>query len=403
MKKMNYIKSMIAAALLLLVWLPAQAQFAGEDKTVLKVPNNSQEVTIGLAPEKDGYCYQWVGPNIVGDSTTAKIKVNPRSPKEDYFVKRISDCDGVEYDKVTVKLVDTISLISVKPKRCYNDGDTIKREHFEIVTLPEGYESMVTVTPIIAHHPTTEENPEWLQAVNFRLEYNNHTSHKSTKVNVINETKPLTITFTPEFQNFEKNVRKAEEILDIAMQFKQGLLALSKGSPVDISCDPSWNTTVALPTFSCYCCEGKKINTFNIVSWGVSGSIGCEAAVPIPALSCPVPCAKTGLFGIIGFSGGLSLGPTYIVWRDKCSYVEIPGSLSVEIHGGVRAQALDKNFLSLSAAFYGTAIREFSWKLGEPFQLGDIKLKWGISGEVKVFTGLTVPFDVLIGEVILNK
>ena len=85
MKKMNYIKSMIAAALLLLVWLPAQAQFAGEDKTVLKVPNNSQEVTIGQDSEKDGYCYQWVGPHIVGDSNKAKIKVNPRFPKEDYL------------------------------------------------------------------------------------------------------------------------------------------------------------------------------------------------------------------------------------------------------------------------------------------------------------------------------
>ena len=159
MRKMKYIKSMIAAALLLLVWLPAQAQFAGENKTVLKAPDNSQEVIIGQDPEKDGYCYQWVGPHIVGDSTTAKIKVNPRSPKEDYFVKRISDCDGVEYGKVTVKLVDTISIVSVKPTRCYNDGDTIKREHFEIVTLPEGYESMVIVTPIIANHPTTEENP----------------------------------------------------------------------------------------------------------------------------------------------------------------------------------------------------------------------------------------------------
>ena len=398
---MRYIQTIVVSALLLVVWLPSQAQFAGEDKTVLKVPNNSQEVTIGQDSEKDGYCYQWVGPHIVGDSNKAKIKVNPRFPKEDYFVKRISDCDGVEYDKVTVKLVDTISIVSVKPTRCYNTGDTIKLEHFEIVTNPPGYESMATFAPNIANN--FSGNTEWSQTVNFRLEYNNHTSQKGTKVNVINETKPLTITFTPEFQNFEKNVRKAEEILDIAMQFKQGLLALSKGSPVDISCDPSWNTTVALPTFSCYCCEGKKINTFNIVSWGVSGSIGCEAAVPIPALSCPVPCAKTGLFGIIGFSGGLSLGPTYIVWRDKCSYVEIPGSLSVEIHGGVRAQALDKNFLSLSAAFYGTAIREFSWKLGEPFQLEDIKLKWGISGEVKVFTGLTVPFDVLIGEVILNK
>ena len=72
MRKMRYIQTIVVSALLLVVWLPSQAQFAGEDKTVLKVPNNSQEVTIGEAPEKDGYCYQWTGPNIVGDSTTAK-------------------------------------------------------------------------------------------------------------------------------------------------------------------------------------------------------------------------------------------------------------------------------------------------------------------------------------------
>ncbi|MBQ3733774.1 MAG: hypothetical protein II859_07425 [Bacteroidales bacterium] len=403
MRKMRYIQTIVVSALLLVVWLPSQAQFAGEDKTVLKVPNNSQEVTIGEAPEKDGYCYQWTGPNIVGDSTTAKIKVNPRFPKEDYFVKRISDCDGVEYDKVTVKLVDTISIVSVKPTRCYNDGDTIKREHFEIVTLPEGYESMVTVSPIIAHHPTTEQNPEWIQSVNFRLEYNNHTSHKSAKVSVINDSKPLNISFNPDFLEFEKDIKEAEEVLDLALKIKEGiLLPLSKGFPIEIGCDPSFNISAAIPTFSCYCCEGKRVNTFNLPGWGFSGSIGCEAAIPIPALSCPIPCAKTGLFLTIGFSGGLSLGPTYIVWRGKCSYVEIPGELTVEIHGGARVQALDKDFLSLTAQLGGVASREFSWKLGKPFDIGHAKLQCTLSGEIVATSLIKVPFNVVLGEVVLE-
>lgn len=397
---MKHIQSIIVSALLLAVWLPAHAQFAGPDKKVLKTENNNQGVSIGMPAKSNKECFEWSGPHIKpGDERKAVITVYPQSTEEIYIVKKTDDC-MVEWDQVKVTLVDTVSLVSVRASKCYNDGDSIKSTDFDIVTDPPGYESMVTVTPIIANHMGTD--PEWRQAVNFRLTHHNHTSHKSTTVSVISEQKPLNVTFTPEFQNFEKNIRKAEEILDMALAVKKGLLNLSKGSPIDIDCDPSWSTTAALPTFSCYCCQGKKVETFNLLSWGLSGSIGCEAAIPIPAASCPIPCAKTGLMGVVGFSGGLSLGPTNIVWREKCSYIEVQGELNVEIHGGFRVQALSKDFLSLSAVLYGSAIRHFSWKVGDPFVCDDIKLKFGISGEVKTFSWVTIPYDIPIGEIILN-
>lgn len=403
MRKMRYIESLVVSALLLAVWLPAQAQFAGPDVTVLKNSNNTQEVQIGQPGSgKNDECYEWTG-NYVhhikgNDKNKPVVTVMPKDPEEVYILKRTDHC-GVQYDRVKVTLVDTISIVSVKPTRCYNDGDSIRPEHFEIVTYPPGYESMATVTPIIAHH--VGDDPEWKQAVNFRLEYNNHTSHKSTTVSVISDARPLTISVTPEFLKFEKNLSDAEKVLEKAKKVKDGILTAAKVVGDPIKCDFDWSINNAtVPDFGCYCCQGRKITTFSLPQLDISGTLGCEGAFPVPYLS--IPYANTGLFLTLGFSGGLSLGPTYIMWRDKCSSIEIPGEYFVEIYGGLRLQALSKDLLSVSAQLSGSARQEFLWKVGKPFKLGDTKLKAAITGEVKLASLATYPFEKVLCEVILN-
>lgn len=416
MRKMRYTRNIIVAALLLAVWLPAWAQspneskstkFAGEDKVILRLHDNTQTVQIGEEDPHDhtSYCYKWSGNNIQDDiDYKAVITVMPLLPEQTYFVRRVSDCNGIERDQVKVTVVDTISIVSVTPTRCYQDGDTIRREHFKIVTLPEGYESMVKVTPVIAHHPDYAEKPEWQQAVNFRLEYNNHTSHKSATVSVMNDEKPLTISFSPEFQNFEENISKAEEVLEHALRVKDELRKeLKVPLAPDPPCDINYNITgMTVPTFSCYCCEGNKVGTFSLPQFSVSGSLGCEWSWPVPYLS--IPFAGTGLYLVGGFNVGLNMGPTYIVWRGKCSYVDLPVELFAEGFGGIRLQVLTKDLLSASGLFTLSGRYAFSWHLGhgKPFESGALKCRAELNGEVKVLSGMTFPYNLELGEFIVD-
>ena len=88
---------------MLLLCLTAKAQWAGEDKEVMREEDNSQTVTIGTPDGSSDKCYDWSGPHIMSDPHQATITVNPQSSEELYTVTRSSSC-GVEQDQVKVKV-----------------------------------------------------------------------------------------------------------------------------------------------------------------------------------------------------------------------------------------------------------------------------------------------------------
>jgi len=190
---MKTIKSLITLAFVLLLCLTAKAQWAGEDKEVLRDPyNNSQVVSIGVQDGSSDACYEWTGPHITSDPHKPVVVVNPQDEEETYTCTRISSC-GVEEDQVKVKVLDTISIVSVTPlKNCYNDGDDVHLSDFEIVTSPAGWGFMVEVSPTHLNNNWGLGDVDETMELTFTLDYNGHQSVKHATVNVFND-KPLRI------------------------------------------------------------------------------------------------------------------------------------------------------------------------------------------------------------------
>lgn len=390
MRKMRYTRNIVVAALLLAVWLPARAQykFAGPDKKVLRNGHHDQTVTIGEPGEKDA-CYEWMG-NYVNhivdeDKNKAVVTVRPTEDEEVYIVKKTDYC-GVKYDRVKVTIVDTISLVSVTPTRCYNTGDTIEKVHFKIVTDPAGYESLVELKPFIARHDIGFANSEWEQTIQFTLKYNNHESKKKAKVKVMNEDLALNISFSPEFNDLEKKVLAAEKRLKEAKAIVQfGLKGFENAAPGvwKFKCDTfKWDRSYTVPTFNSYCCNGEKITAWHLASFSVSGSINCEWNFLIPSLGVP---GVGGVYVVFEFGGGVTIGPLAIHWRKTCSEVTLPVEFVGTAAGGARAQAISKDFLSFSAKVEGTLRKALVWSIGEPVQWDKWKLSVALVGEARAF------------------
>lgn len=397
MRKMRYTRSFIVAALLLAVCLPARAQFAGEDKTILRLPDNSQTVKIGKVGmnDKSNVCYEWSGPHIEGNNNTPVITVHPISKREVYKVRKMDDC-GVLEDVVIVTLEDTVSIVKVTPSQCFNTGDTFKIQNFNVVTNPPGYESMITIFPEVANNPSTSE-PVIQNYVNFNLEYDNHISHASCLVNVVNYTAP-TPHLSPALLDFEKNLQKAEEAMDLAKKIEQGLAAVN---PPGIDCKPYFNNNrIVFATSSAYCCNGEVEGTWSLPQFGFVASFNCEISWPIPYVS--IPALGTGIYATIGIGAGLSMGPLDIVYRGECSYMEIPAELYVEFSGGARAQILTPNLCSLSAKVTGRYSFLFGWRIGKPFEYRGFRIMPTISGEAKLIGCVTIPYRIVLGTVIFK-
>lgn len=404
MRKMRYTRNMITIALLLAVCLPARAQWAGEDKSVLKVPGQTPTVTIGLPGDPDK-CYEWTGPNIHGDRHQAQIEVRPKNKIEVYTVRRIDDCEEL-VENVTVKLVDTITLLSVTPKICcYNDGDSVKLEDFQFITSPEGYESMIKVSPTIAHSQFWGTEPESHRDFTFTLEHKGHVSEKTVTLNIYDESRVLSIDFTPDFKNFEKQLTKAEGLLEMAQEIKDkvrnGVVPAASG-PVGwagFKCKSNFDIKTAqtiIPVFSNYCCHGEKITTYTVMSPMRTATFTWECELPtawrVPYLG--------GVYWIGGFNAGLNIGPLNIHFRGKgCGEGEIPFELYGEFFGGIKAKFIHDDFLSASLAIVGGGRTNVKWIIGKETRLEKgVEAYVNLKGTVKTLSLLDVDVNLPVGK-----
>ena len=386
-------KLWITAAFLLLTSLTAQAQWAGEDKAVLALPDSSQVVTIGEMPLNNEYCYEWEGPNILGDWKQPVIVVNPRQETCVYIARRIGKC-GVEEDRVIVRLTDTISIISVTPTKCYNDGDLIEKEDFKIVTSPAGFENIVLFTPNTAHHNVG--GVVGSQEIEFYLVHNNHRSSKMVEVTVINDNLTSSIEISAEFKKFMKNLEKAKNMLETASEFKTHFIdPLSKTvSPCEpvIDHDFDFNT---LPQFTYYCCEGKQVTAFNLVGPTLSGTVGLECAFPIPGVSIPY---IGGVSATVDLTANINVGPLNLRFRGECGQADIPVELGVELAGGVMASLVSKDFLSASLKIAAGGKTGIEWVIPKEINWKGVEVYIAIKGEVSAISMLNAKVNIPLGS-----
>lgn len=376
---MKTIKSVITSVFILLLCLSAQAQaptaqFAGEDKEVMALPDSSQTVEIGLPGNTSEYCYEWTGDDIKTDPHQPVVTVNPKKASNTYRVKRTGAC-GVEEDEVVVTLKDSVGIVSVKPlRKCYNDGETISLSDFEIVTEPAGYESMVTLTPTEADNDAGAG--EEAMDVTFKLEYNGHTSTKTVSVRVFNENLALSAGVG---QSIWKELLK--ELDNGKFWVKKAGDVASKVSP----CQPDYILDVNLVGGAGfhYCCQDKIVDGFRYDFPSVALGLSMECDIPttfsIPAIG--------GIYVNFSIGGGVNMGPMSINYKGECSSVTIPLGLFINIAGGVKLKSFDEDILSLQANVVGEAKTYVVWTLGEGAKWHPLDVTVSLVGKVSFMYG----------------
>lgn len=378
---MKPIRTLIVTALALFISLTAQAQapfnpaLVGGEKVILRTPNNDQTVTLSQ-PETPNACYEWSGPNIIGDRNKATITANPVSDVSTYYVTRTDLC-GVAETEIKVRLTDTLYIVSVTPKVCYNDGDVISIEDFDIVTYPEGYESMVAFTPTIAENHGFAF-VEKLQSITFYVIHNNQESSKTVDVTVINDNLTASSSISPDFEDLKNKIEKVKRMLEGVEDLESIFAVAQSTSPCNFGTSSSFD--INMPQVTYYCCEGKKVDAFNLPSFSVSGSATFSCSVPIPYVS--IPCVG-GLMADFTMSASITVGPLNIRFRGECSQADIPVELSAEMGGGVSISLVSKDFLSGSLYLLGRGKTPIKWTIGKEVNWEGVELSVVIRGEVK--------------------
>lgn len=379
---MKTIKSFITSAFVLLLCLSAQAQaptaqFAGEDKEVMALPDSSQTVEIGLPGSTTEYCYEWTGDDIKTDPHQPVITVNPKKASNTYRVKRTGAC-GVEEDEVIVTLKDSVGIVSVTPKRkCYNNGDAISLSDFEIVTEPTGYESMVTLTPT-----TADNDAGWGQEdmeLTFSLDYNGRVSTKKLTVKVFNEDLAATATTG---SSIMKELLK--EIDNGKFWVKKAGDAVTSISP----CNPDYifDINYAAGTAFQYCCNDKIIENgfrfdFPYVKLGLSVECDFPTSLSLPLLG--------GIYINLSVGGGINMGPMSINYRgEECSSITIPVGLFLSFSGGVKAKAISDDILTLQGNVVAEAKSSLVWEVGHGVKWKPLDVSVSIVGTATMLYGL---------------
>lgn len=167
----NWFNRILTTAFLFVLATSSYGQFAGEDKQLLKLEDNSQTVTIGKPDPNEGVCYIWENsPDFVPgtDVNQPTVTVNPTTEGEHiYRVKRLSSC-GVEEDEVKVELTSSLTIVSVTPiPHCWSKDDRVMVEQFVIETDPPGHSDRVRIRhgDEVAHCPDDEFTKE--QTIHF--------------------------------------------------------------------------------------------------------------------------------------------------------------------------------------------------------------------------------------------
>lgn len=388
---MKTIKSLLLTFMLLLC-LTAQAQWAGEDKVVLRELDNSQTVSIGVQGNSSDMCYEWSGPNILGNANSSQVTVNPQDAEQTYVCTRTSSC-GVEQDQVIVRVRDNIEIVSVTPlKNCYNTGDDIPISDFEIQTDPPGYESLATHTPNRARNSWEWVGTDDTQEITFSLIHNGHESHKVVSVNVFNDELAVSHGNSINFKALLKRLESVKYVLNKAKSVSDKLNDLGKKvQGFTVSCEPDVNFNVEISDDDEQdihaCCNGEEVDGYAVAaSNSVSAEIAIDCYIPIQ-LNLP---KIAEVYAHVGASAGVSIGPfIYTYLGPECSSTTVRIAVYATISGGVQLRIVSEKVLTGQLDLVGRGDMSWDWIIGEEIDWHPINVSLSIVGNVTFFNFFT--------------
>lgn len=400
---MKPVKSLFVTAFILSACLSLHAQsnahFAGEDKKVVHLNDNSQQVEIGLPDSDPTHCYEWSGPNILTDPHQPVITVNPPDPTNVYTVVRHSTC-GPETDEVVVSSVDTVSLVSVTPLReCYNDGDSVHLSDFDIVTDPPGYGSLVTVSPQVVYNVLwTDLLPEKPIELTFSLRYGGHTSTKKATVDVYNEGFTVSAGSSVHLRNIQKALENLAKLVEKGKDITK-VLSKNKASP----CTPGFDAALNLPSVRFFraCCNGNAVQGFTLSGISFAPTISMDCYFPLPG------CSVRGLGGFnvhFGLAAGATVGPISYTYKGDCSNLTaaLIGAF-VQVSGGVEFEFLDRDILSAQLDLVGKGSTSVNWTVGEGIDWGGLTVDLSVAGSVTFLSLFTKSVSAPLGQHVFFK
>lgn len=402
---MKYIKSLFVLALVLLLGMPLYAQWNGVNTEVtrLRNENNTQEFDIGTADNNDGVCYEWFGPGIRGENNKPVIRIHPTDDETVYLVRRKHSC-GVEEGQVVVRLVDTISLVSVTPKRgCYNLGEKYNLDDFIFETKPENYGHLVQLygrdTAYVDPGETAAED-----VLQFVLPYNHHVSSKSTQVRVYNTNNlfhPNDQT-TPQFEELKSKIDKIKGMIEAARAISN--LIQGKMPSVGPPCQPGFDFSgfsLPIPNFFASCCKGDEITGFHVNIPKLRASLTLDCEFLWPGLGIP------GIGGVYVIAGGgisAEVGPSDIYFRGlECISGRVPIDFGANVYLGLKIQAVDADVFHASLRGIGSAQSHMVWVIGEQLEFKGLDLSVDVEGEIVLFSLVEIKAYKNIGNITLFK
>lgn len=326
--------------------------FAGPDKSELVRMGDSATITLGNGSGGSGYCYTWFVSEelLVGNSDVHQPTITIRVGEGEYNfrVMRLSLCDGKEEDEVHVVVRSTIHLVSASPKyACYNEGDYIFNEQFDIVTDPIGYGHLANVQPTVAQITMEEGNN---QTVTFSLTHNGVTTYASCQIYVLDPM--VEVQSGPTF-----------DLLGIqtALDFINGKCAKiinSIGGPCELS--PSINGDL-FPSirFREMCCRDHTPNTVCEVSSG-GWSVGVGTTCRFPIAGIPYIASLDVVFRL---SGDVALNPFtgVLSFNDECGTdLCYSGAVSISAEGGIGGSLIGGKVASADITLGGSGSVSFT-------------------------------------------
>ncbi len=396
-------KRIIAILLLLALGWGAQAQFAGPDKRIAREANNRQTTTLGEPDASADVCYIWTGPHIVGNANQAVITVNPIDTMEVYQVKRISKY-GVEEDQAKVRVEDSVIIKYVFAKyNCYNHGEEIEPSQFTIVTEPEGYEHLVTVSPSVAYN-NAGFSGELNSPVTFTLTKNGHTSTMVKNITVFNS--DLTIS-----QNLGQGLSNIRRMLLSMSLVNNALEDLKKCTrPIRfIKASPCrWSDTAnhqsgseasgALDiTPKLLCCSDHNMAPALQIRFGQlskGASFGCR----VPLYGVPYVATLDFVFNI---SGSVFVGPVdgILSTNTECAQLCFPFGASIAINGGIGGSVGGGDVLTVDALLQASASATASWCPIGPKNNLKLSATLSLVGEVTMCSFVKYSIEFPLGNI----
>lgn len=362
-------------------------QFAGEDKKLMKLDDNSQTIVIGTPDPSDGVCYTWeASPDFVPgtDLHSPTVAVNPTTEGEHaYRVQRLTAC-GVEEDEVVVMLTSSLTIVSITPiPHCWSKDDRIMIEQFVIETDPPGYSDRVRIRhgDEVAQCPENDFTNE--QTIHFIATGTGDEEEEKECVITVVSDHSISVSTSALSEDIDLHGKLFNGITDKLNKISHFL----KNSPVKlpVSINPP---TLSGPTievsYSKVCCPDEVGDKFSI---GVSAEAAAGLSITYP-LPPPLGIPKIGGLNLkADFEFGLKLTGTFE--RNPCSNNDVclEANASASLGLGVAATLLSEDLINAELMIeteFELASVKYCWEKG--FSWGAICMSADIVGTVTLFS-----------------